>query len=89
MAVRIHRVLIRNFAPLLNAAVNYLAGCIDMPLVGVNWPLFVSVFSESSFICSSNLSSLNDLSKQEPQHPAVELLLQHPFAPNAPVWYDD
>jgi len=59
--------------------------------VGVNWLLFIEgalgslVFSKSFFTCSSNLSSLNELLQQEPQHPAVVLLLQHPFAPNACV----
>jgi hypothetical protein len=74
------------------------APCTDMSGVGVNWSLFKFVivgalgslvFSMSFLTCSSNLSSLNELSQQEPQHPAVELLLQQPFAPNASVWYDD
>ena len=61
----------------------------DMFCVGINWALGSLVFSKSSFTCSSNLSSLNELLQQEPQHPAVVLLLQHPFAPNVSVWYND
>ena len=59
----------------------------DMFWVGINWALGSLVFSKSFFTCSSNLSSSNELlQQQEPQHPAVILLLQHPFAPNASVW---
>jgi len=67
------------------------APCADMSEVGANWSFLLMgalgslVFSKSSFTCSSNLSSLKELLQQEPQHPAVVLLLQHPFAPNVSV----
>jgi len=61
--------------------------CSDMFWVGITWALGSLVFSKSFFTCSSNLSSSNELLQQQqgPQHPAVVLLLQHPFAPHACV----